>query len=372
MNIGIDARLLGGRITGIGRYLLNILKYIPEFDKFNKYFLYVYEGTEFKNDFFNYSVIKRSSLPRQITEHYWLNFKLPQLIEQQKIDLFFTPYVLVPVKKGNYKNITVIHDAISKSCANSYSFHYRTYMNFFIPLCIKRSEMVLTVSGSSRQEIINQYNASPDKVDYVHLWTDEKYKPRNLTGEQRTALQKKYGIPEKFILYVGVLEDRKNIKGIIKISDILSSKNYNIKFVLVGKPGFSFPEIKIELQKRKEKFIHINFVEEGDLPLLYNMAEIFLFPSHYEGFGLPPLEAMKSGTPVLTSNNTSLPEVVGEGGIMKNSNDHIGFAESIIELLKNKDCHNEMRSKALLQAEKFTADKHMPRLISIFNEVGNS
>jgi glycosyltransferase involved in cell wall biosynthesis len=369
MNIGIDARLLGGRITGIGRYLINILKYLPQYDKQNNYYLYAYEGTEFYHSFYNYSIIKRSKLPRQLYEHYWLNFVLPQLIEKQKIDVFFTPYVLVPVKRGNYKNVSVLHDSIAKACKNSYSLHYRTYMNMFIPLSMNRSDVVVTDSFSSKQEIIKYYNVPAEKIEVMHLWTDEEYQPRQLNEDQKLTVRNKYNLPEKFVLYVGVLEDRKNIKGIIKISDILKSKGYDIKFLLVGKKGFGFPEIEKELESRKDRITHLKFVDETSLPLLYNMASVFLFPSNYEGFGLPPLEAMKSGTPVLTSDNTSLPEVVGEGGIMLDSKDYHGFSNNIIRLLEDENYHRTMSRKALKQAEEFTPDNQIGKLISIFNHV---
>jgi glycosyltransferase involved in cell wall biosynthesis len=110
-------------------------------------------------------------------------------------------------------------------------------------------------------------------------------------------------------------------------------------------------------------------VKEEDLPLIYNLASIFLFPSHYEGFGLPPLEAMKSGVPVLASNNSSLPEVVGEGGLMFGDDDTDRFVDNIIKLIIDKDFYNELKSKAIKQAAKFSPEKQMPKLIDIFNSL---
>jgi glycosyltransferase involved in cell wall biosynthesis len=372
MNIGIDARLLNDRMTGVGRYLLNILKYLPEYDRINKYFLYIYEGVKFNDPYFNYTRIPRSKLPRQIYEHYWLNFILPELMNEQNIDLFFTPYVLVPMRRGKQKNVIVIHDSITKSCKESYTYHYRKYMNTLIPRAVNRSEKVVTVSASAKKDIINNFNVPPDKIDFMHLWTDDKYHPRNLSEDEKRQVRNKYNLPAKFVLYVGVIEERKNIQGIIKISDILHSRGEGTKFVLIGKEGFNFQNHILEINKRKDRFIYHKWVDEQSLPLIYNMASVFLFPSTYEGFGLPPLEAMKSGVPVVTSNNTSLPEVVGEGGLLYDSSDYNGFADIISRLLNDEQFHSLMRLKGLEQAKKFTPENQMPKLLEIFNNVLNS
>jgi glycosyltransferase involved in cell wall biosynthesis len=367
MNIGIDARLLGGKMGGIHRYLSNIIKYLPEFDRNNKYTLFVYDNVPEQNKFYTCSIIRRSNLPRQIFEHYWLNIALPKQLQEQKIDLFFTPYVLVPMKKGSYKNVVVIHDAMTKVNKNFYSAYYRKYIEFFIPQAVKRSDAVITVSQSAKQDLIKYYNIPPVKVYSIHLWTDEKFCERNLNETEKEILQKKYNLPSKFILYVGNIENRKNVAGIIKISDILESKGRDIKIVLVGQPGFGFNKLHSEINYRRDRILYLNNVEEKLVPFLYNLATLFLFPSYYEGFGIPPLEAMKSGIPVLASNNSSIPEVVGDGGLLSNAEDYDDFAKNIIRLLNDEKLYADMKQKALIQAEKFTPQVLMPKFINVIN-----
>lgn len=369
MNIGIDARLLNKKITGINRVLWNFIKNIPQFDSKNRYFLYSYDDSEFNDKFYTHIKIPRSRFARQIYEHYWLNFKLPGLLAEQKIDLFFTPYFLVPLKKENYKNIIVIHDVMTKACRKYFTYHYRKYMDIVVPAAIKRSDAIITISESSRQDILKYYNVYPEKVHCIHLWTDEKYKPYSFSKAEKENFLKKFGLPEKFILFVGAIEERKNIRGILKISDMLLSRGLDIKFVLIGEKSFGFKELYEEILKRKTRVIYLNYVNEQDLPVLYSSAAIFLFPSYYEGFGLPPLEAMKCGTPVLSSNNSSLPEVVGDGGMQFNAGDYDSFAESIIKLLKNEDFYALMSAKAIEQSKKFTPESQMPKLMSLFNSM---
>jgi glycosyltransferase involved in cell wall biosynthesis len=369
MNIGIDARLLSGKMTGISRYLWNLIRFIPLYDKKNKYYLYTYDKVNYENDFYTFVPTQKEKISRQIYSHYWLNFILPKYLGENKIDLFFTPYLLVPLKKRNYKNVITIHDSMPRACKEYYSLHYRKYMEFILPIVIERSDAIVTVSESARRDIIKYNNVSEEKIHYVHFWTDDKYKPRDCNKIEKELLLKKYNLPENYILYVGAIEKRKNIEGILKISDILSSRGVDIKFVLIGNGGFGCKPLYEEMNKRRDRIIHLHGIDEQDLPIIYNLAQMFLFPSFYEGFGSPPLEAMKSGIPVLASNNSSLIEVVGEGGLLGDPIDYNFFVKNIIELLNDKDFHKKMAIRSLEQAKKFTHAIHIPKLISIFNDL---
>lgn len=372
MKIGIDARLLSTPIRGTARYLSNIIKYLPKFDKRNKYYVFQYENMPRENNFYSYIPIKKSKLPRQIFEHYWLNFVLPRHIEKLGIDIFYTPYVFVPFRKRNWKNVIAIHDSLTKACPEYYTFHYRKYNDILIPLSLKRSDIIITVSEAAMKDIIKYYKVSPDKIKFMHHWIDESYRPISLSEQNKEYLIRKFNLPEQFVLFVGILEERKNISGIIKISDILNSKKINIKFVLVGKPGFGFKQMNLEIQRRKNRIIHLIDVNDIDLVSIYNLAKIFLFPTHYEGFGLPPLEAMQCGVPVLASDNSSMPEVVGEGGLLGGSDDYEFFADKIISLLNDDQFYFEMKLKAIAQAKKFTSEAHINKLINIFNKFEKS
>lgn len=368
MNIGIDARLLGNKMTGISRFLWNVIKYLPESDNNNEYFLFANHDYSYRLDFYNLIIVKESWLPKQIYSHYWLNFILPKYLNKLKIDIFFTPYILVPLKKGNYKNVIVIHDSMPKACKQYYTFHYRTYLNLILPPAIKRSDKIITVSKSARNDLIKYHNISPSKIHYMYLWTDEKYKPRNFSEEEKKELLNRYSLPEKFILFVGAIEERKNIRGIIKISDILLQKGINIKVVMIGSPGYGFKKIYKEILNRRDQINYLKYVNEHDLPLIYNLSTLFLFPSHYEGFGLPPLEALKSGIPVVSSHNSSLQEVVGSSGLTCDPEDYDNFVKNITSLLSNNNLYTHYKLKALEQAQKFTPQLQITKLIEIFNQ----
>lgn len=369
MRIGIDARLLSTKIRGTSRYLKNIIEYLPQFDDKNEYYIFQYEDLPRKHKFYSYIPIKKNRLPRQLYEHYWLNFVLPKLISKLEIDIFFTPYIFVPLFKRNWKNVIAIHDSLTKVCKEYYSFHYRKYMDLFVPLSIQRSDAIITVSKSAMDDIIKYYDVEPKKIRHLHLWTDDKYHTIDLNSNEKEFIIKKYSLPNKFILFVGVIEERKNIAGILKVSEILFERGVDIKIVFVGRAGLGFDKIANKFFSRKDRIIHLKEVDDKDLVLIYNLATVFFFPTHYEGFGLPLLEAMKCGLPVIASNNSSIPEVVGEGGLLGNENDYEFFADKIILLLNDENYHASLKQKAITQAAKFTAENHITKLVNIFNSL---
>ncbi len=367
MRIGIDARLLSTKIRGTARYLSNLIEYLPQFDQKNEYFIFQYENLPRENNFYTYIPIKKSKLPRQIHEHYWLNFVLPNLITKHKIDIFFTPYIFVPMFKKNWKNVIAIHDVLTKVCKEYYTFHYRKYLDIMVPPSIKRSDKIITVSRSAKEDIVKFYDIDPNNIEYLYHWTNDKYRPIDLSSDEKKELRTKYGLPEKFILFVSVLEERKNITGIFKVSDILLNRGINIKIVFVGREGFGFDKIADTFNSKSDRFIRLIDIDDKDLVSIYNLATLFFFPTHYEGFGLPPLEAMKCGLPVIASNNSSIPEVVGDGGILGEVNNYEFFAEKIALLLSDNNYYSSLKQKAIKQAEKFTAENHLTKLVNIFN-----
>ena len=166
-----------------------------------------------------------------------------------------------------------------------------------------------------------------------------------------------------------MIENRKNILGILNTADIINQEFNNIGFVLIGRRGHGSAEIMSEINKRKRYVNYLGTVDDSDLVRIYNLAFAFFFPSYYEGFGLPPLEAMQVGIPVLISNRSSLPEVVGKGGIIKDADDFKGFADEIIKLYKNPQYYRNMKSAALNQSLNFNQKSAVSELVTTFNEL---
>lgn len=364
MNIGIDARVLERKMTGIGRYLSDILNDLQS-HKENDYYLFSPKEINFDNSSFIHIKTGKSNLPDKIFSPYWLNFVLPAFIEKNNIDLFFSPNHLLPRKKMNCKSVIVILDLLHLIDKAYHPFFYRQYLNFQLPHSIRTSNVIIAISESTKRDIVKYFNVESEKIKVIYPIPDKKFQPVLLQDSEYKRLKVKFNLPEKFILYVGVIENRKNITGILKIADILFSKHTDIKFVLAGKPGYGFNSIINEISKRKN-VIYLSFIEEDDIVSIYNLANLFLFPSFYEGFGYPPLEAMQCGIPVLCSDIPPLKEVVGSNGFLRNPEDYNGFAEDILKLISNPKLYDEMKIRSISQARKFSGEESVNRLLDIF------
>ncbi|MHA1291718.1 MAG: glycosyltransferase family 4 protein [Promethearchaeota archaeon] len=373
MNIGIDVRLLEKKMTGIGRFLNGILKFIPKLDSENEYFLFSLNKLEnYKKKDFNVIATGNNNLfPSKVYSPIWINFVLPRYLKKYNIDLFFSPSGLIPLANITCKTIILLCDVFHRIGKDFHPYIYRKYLDLFLNPSIKNSDLIISISQNSKKDIIDFYNVSPEKIKVIYFAAEKKFQRRTLPTKKKEYFRKKYNLPPKFILYVGIVDYRKNIDAIIEVGNILiNEKKKKVYFVLIGKPGLRYKELIRKSKKIKSGHIlFLNYVEEEDLPFLYNLADIFFFPSLYEGFGLPPLEAMQSGVPVLTSNTSSLPEVVGNEGIMKEPQDYEGFAKDIIKFLEDKDFYQKMKDKAILQAKKFSWQKATKSLVELFNSI---
>jgi glycosyltransferase involved in cell wall biosynthesis len=359
MKIGIDARLLERRMTGIGRYLENIVRHIPECDAENEYVLFSYRPLAGfpKGNMKNVATTDAAAegALQKIRSVLWLHTVLPRFIKKEKIDVFFSPNMLLPLFGAGKKNIITIHDTFHLIDPKFHSPIYRAYISFFLSQTFKETDHILTVSEASKRDIVRLLHVPEEKITVTYEAAEERFMPREIPEEERTRLRAKYGLPGEFMLYVGVIEERKNIAGLIKIADGLKGKT-DLPIVLVGRLGYRGEDYIDEIKKR-DNMNYVGFVDYEDLPFLYDLATLFIFPSRYEGFGLPPLEAMQSGVPVVASNASSLPEVVGDAGILLSPDDYEGFISTILELLSNSGKRAELREKGLAQAKNFSFEK---------------
>lgn len=368
MRIGIDARVLDRPITGTGRYLHNILKELPNHDRENEYYLFTNSSLSIDQTFYKIISHKPSALPLKLFSPIWLNSTLPQLIKENKIDLLFEPNVLLPIiDLGKVKCISVVHDVIFKVYKEYYPFFYRQYLSLLLPPSLKKSNCIVTVSELSKNDIAKYYEIAKEKIQVVYNTASEQFKPPTSNEPSSSEVLKEYSLPPKYLLYVGVVEKRKNIIGIIKILDLLEKEGSDLQLVIIGKGGYDSETILPEISKRKT-IKYFNFVSDEDLAYIYKSAFAFIFPSFYEGFGIPPLEAMQSAIPVLSSNTPALVEVVGEGGLIHNPENYMEFANDILKLERDAEFYALMKSKALVQSKKFSICETTKKLVGIFNE----
>jgi glycosyltransferase involved in cell wall biosynthesis len=364
--------------TGIGQYVFNLCNELFRQDKENKYIIYAYIflGKKFTSPFIKLPSNVRFKLIR------YLPSKIVNIVSRRlsplPVDLLtatspdiilFTNFVRGPIVT-NAKTITIIYD-LSFMLFNEFSNSKNSELLLKqVPKSISKSDKIITISQNSKQEIINHYKVNPAKIEIVNPAIKHAvYRPASKQSIDR--VKTKYGIKGQYILYTGTLEPRKNIVGILEgysalPKNILSS----YKLVLAGGKGWLDDEIEEKLTELKGlNIIRTGYVADEDLPALYSGATVFVYPSFYEGFGMPPLEAMACGTPVITSNNSSLPEVVGEAGIMIDAKDTKALTKSIEKVISSKKLQNEMIKKGIVQAKKFSWEKSAKKLYRLIQSI---
>ncbi len=362
MNIIIDARMVNEHLSGIGRYTFEIIKNIYSMDDV-KIKLLVNDTILAKNifgEFSNINFLKIKSKWLSISEQ----FELPLILNKYKKDhIFHSPsYVSSPFIKC--KTIMTIHDLNHLEFPQFYTWFHKYYYKFIVKPSALKSKTIITDSNFSKGEILNWLKCKENKIIVTYCGVDSNFKVIE-DSDLLLYVKNKYKLPDEFILYIGNQKPHKNIKKLIEATSLLKS---NVQLIINGKPNEVLTE-QIEKSKVQNRVSFIGYVEDEDLPVLYNLAKVFVFPSLYEGFGLPPLEAMACGCPVVTSNTSSLPEVVSNIGDMVNPNNAFEIAKAIDENIKI-DKENYKKS-AVEHALKFKWSYTAEKTYKIYKYIDN-
>lgn len=367
MTIGIDIRSLsGGAYTGVGEYTRNLLKHLVGLDqniKFKLFFnahghkpdLSFLDGAQnIQPYFFSYPNKYFSATTRFVN--------LPRIDKMiGGCDVFWSPhFISAPVSK-NCRKVVTFHDLSFARYPEFFDAKRKLWHFSNNPK--KQAEeacRVIAVSESTAYDLSQIYGIDSRKINVVYSGINEEFFQEH-TREELWHVRAKCNLPERFILSLSTIEPRKNVFGIVMAFEIFkeSGGGIDIKLVIAGKPGWLYRDTfrAIKNSKYSGDIIYIGFVEDADKPVLYKLAELFVYPSIYEGFGFPPLEAMASGTPVITSSCSSLPEVVEDAALLVDPFNISDIAWMMEEVTSDKDLANSLSEKGLAQARKFTWQK---------------
>lgn len=374
MKIGIDGRAaIWYRGTGIGTYTYQLIKSINALDKLNNYTIFIPEGETLPINLENNFSTKQSS--NNANNNFWERISLPNILKETGVDIYHVPQngVGIPNEK-TCPFVMTLHDIIPYKMPETCSERYLKIFNELMPSLVKLCDGIITVSNYSKDDISSSFNYPKEKIFVTHLASEEMYKPID-KWISKNIIKKFYGISENYILYVGGFSPRKNIIGLIQaFSKLINTYNSDIKLVIAGSKGPSYKKYFDECVRLKveNNVIFPGFIETQHLPYLYNASELFIYPSFYEGFGLPPLEAMACGIPVICSNVTSIPEVVGDAAYLINPSNVDDLYTAMLEVLTNKQLREKLILKSIVRNASFTWRETARNTLKAYNKIGNT
>lgn len=380
MKIGINIQpVLHSGKSGVGFFQHEMLRALLRIDKEDRFYLNFFDlkrNKEAKASEYTAPNAELESCKWFSATAYlmlWSVLPVPYRIffkSKPDITMFFN-YYLPPFARG--KKVLAVFDTVVKDYPETMNFKTKFMLGLTLKPSIKRADRIITTSEFSKGQIIKYYGTDPDKITVIPCAADrEKYFPVR-DREKCIAAAKKYGIEGEYYMYLGNIEPRKNLSRLIEAYSIARKKRDGIpKLALAGIKGWQCDEIYSKAEKLgiSDSVIFTGYLEDDDVPLLMNGAAAFCFPSLYEGFGMPPLEAMACGTPVIVSNTSSLPEVTGDCGIMVDPFDTEDIAEALLKILDPEEARRQSEA-GVEQAKKFSWDTGAHQLLRIFEELYN-
>lgn len=370
MRICIDtrgAKLYAG--TGIGTYTARLMENIIAIDSNNRYRLF------WPNSGYDALYGKKNvdvTLFGEKNKKFWDEVYLPARLAKGNADVFHLPQNGLGLPKGKYCSYVVtVHDLIPytmpETCGKSYLDKFVEEM----PYIMERADRIITVSNYSKEDILRFFKIPAEKIHVTHLAADSGFKLMNKEKAWR-FMREKYNYSGDYILYLGGFSPRKNVDGLIDAFKKLYKQlpgHYDLMLLGASKDNHYELKKKVDALGLDERVIFAGYVPYEHLPYFYNCASVFVYPSLYEGFGLPPLEAMTCGTPTITTNVTSIPEIVEDGAITINPYDSNALADNIYKVLTDIDLREGLTRRALKRAYKFSWKKTALETIKVYEGV---
>ncbi|MCU0644036.1 MAG: glycosyltransferase family 4 protein [bacterium] len=374
MNITIDARLVLNTMTGIGNYLIHLIEALLKIDTKNLYRIVIDENL---NQDHPVNQWKQRNL---ITEKIGIkpvrpgqHFLVPLKLRGKEVDVYHYPHFDLPMMQ-RYRSVVTIHDLkyiIAPELFLEFSSLKKTYMSFFYRMSCRKAKKIIVVSESTKLDLVRLFHVPPENVAVIPLASNSNFK---LAANKQKIQSKlaKLRLNKKFFLVVGERRPHKNLVRIIEAFQIFKKHGFDdYKLLIIGKKygSYSEPEKKIEQLNLTEDVILKGYVSDEELPLYYQGAEAFLFASLYEGFGIPILEAMSCGTPVITSNISSLPEVAADAALCINPVSSSAIAEAMERLVLQPELKADLITKGLKRAKMYSWERTAEQTLAVYQEV---
>ncbi len=360
MRIGIAARGLSEQSGGVKQYIESITSALLSVDKTNEYYI-------FHNNYTNKFHTAENIILESQNKLIWDYYLLPKAIKKYNLDILILPKNILPFFI-NTKSVIVVHDlAYFMPELNAYPLIDTIYMKVMIKSSLKRTDRIISVSSNTKRDIIKITGTDEAKIKVVYEAADSKY--RQITDKSKlNEIKDKYKLSDQYIFYSGSLSPRKNMIRLLTAYDEIKNKIPH-KLVLTGGKSWDYEMVQELINKLGDSVIKLGHVPDKDMPFIYNLADLFVYPSLYEGFGLPPLEAMACGCPVIASKSSSIPEVVGNAAMLIDPYDTDDLAETMYKVLTNDGLREELIKRGLYRAKQFSWEKCARECLNVLEEV---
>jgi glycosyltransferase involved in cell wall biosynthesis len=366
MRVGINAQKLfitrDYRNAGVSRYIERLVRHLPLVPGDERYVLYTnqhvrrWPGVESER---LRIVSTRLPTTSPIVRIIWEQTFLPVLAARDGVDLLHCPLNIRPVL-ARPPVVLTIHDLSFMRFPDRFTPLKQRYLARLTRFSARRARRILADSGATKRDVESDFGVPSNRVDVVYPGVDDDFRPlgRGNAGEGAAlaAFRQRHGLPDRFVLYLGTLEPRKNVDRLVAAFDAVVARGLPHHLVLAGGKGWHYDGIfdAVERSGARDRIHLAGYVSREEQPLWYNSADLFVYPSSFEGFGLPPLEAMACGVPVVTSGTSSLPEVVGSAGRTVDPLDIQALGEAMVQVLTDESEAARMRAAGRLQAARFT------------------
>ncbi len=371
-HVGLNAQLLSlqqsYRSAGISWYIFNLLRHLPAADASLRYTAFV-SDPDFQPQ--NGLAVQRSSLPAKhpIARILWEQIALPPALKKSQADLLHALAFVSPLA-NRLPTVLTIYDLSFVHFPQLFRPFNRWYLRTFSRISARRADAVIAISESTRQDVISAFGVNPNRVHTVYCGADAAFRP--LPAETIAAFRAERNLPAHFIFRLGTIEPRKNVEGVVRAYAAWRQRDPSAPpLVIGGGKGWYYRQV-FRLVESLGLAEHVHFpgyIPQDELPLWYNAADVFVYPSLFEGFGLPVLEAMACGTPVITSDVSSLPEVAGDAALLVSPDDTDGLSRAMARAFSDGALAQSLRARGLRQAARFSWKKTAQQTAGIYRAV---
>ena len=370
MRIGFDAKRAFHNHTGLGNYSRTVIRQLTRIYPGNQYYLFTPRTTKkfeaFPPD--NVFVIEPHNTFDRFFSSYWRSYRMGKDISSQKIDLFHGLSNELPrnIRKSHVKSVVTIHDLIFLRYPHLYKKIDRAfYQNKFLSAS-RMADKIIAISEQTRTDLITFFNTDPEKIEVVYQGCNPVFYEK-ASAEKKNHVREIYNLPENYILYVGTIEERKNLLQLIKARH---EYNIDIPLVVIGRPTSYMKMIKEYIAEKRITDVHfLEHISQSDLPPVYQMSSVFVYPSSFEGFGIPILEALNSGVPVIAATGSCLEETGGSHSIYFNPQNPEEIANALIKVLSEKELRETMIVEGNKYAQNFREENTAGKLMELYEKL---